>query len=36
VDVDDMEDYYVMNQKFNSVFAFFNFDFDAAMKCTTD
>ena len=36
VEVDDMDTYYVMNQKFNSVFAFFNFDFSSAMKCATD
>ena len=36
IDVDDIEEYYLLNQKFNSVFAFFNFDFSFAMKCATD
>lgn len=36
IDVDNIEEYHLLNQKFNSVFAFFNFDFSVAMKCTTD
>ena len=36
IDVDDIQTYYELNQKFNSLFAVFNFDFSVAMRCTTD
>ena len=36
LDVPDIGDYLTLTQKFNSIFAFFNYDFSTAMKCATD
>lgn len=36
IDVPDIEDYMELNQKFQESFAFFNHDFNLAMRCATD
>lgn len=32
----DLSEYNEINRRFNNAFAFFNFDFNAAMNCATD
>lgn len=36
LDVPDLNEYLIMTQKFNSIFAFFNYDFSIAMRCATE